>query len=111
MRLGDFFKRRLIRLHPMLVMGVLLGALSFMVQGSVKWDGTPVALSDVMLATLLGLFLIPALPGSAPEVRGNGEMFPLNGPSWSLFSSTSAMCFMPCSSAVCLQGGWLYGWC
>lgn len=85
MRLGDFFKRRLIRLHPMLVMGVLLGALSFMVQGSVKWDGTPVALSDVMLATLLGLFLIPALPGSAPEVRGNGEMFPLNGPSWSLF--------------------------
>lgn len=85
MRLGDFFKRRLIRLHPMLVMGVLLGALSFMVQGSVKWDGTPVALSDVMLATLLGLFLIPALPGSVPEVRGNGEMFPLNGPSWSLF--------------------------
>ena len=28
---------------------------------------------------------IPALPGARYEVRGNGEMFPLNGPSWSLF--------------------------
>ena len=34
---------------------------------------------------LLHLFLIPALPGSGPEVRGNGEMYPLNGPTWSLF--------------------------
>lgn len=85
MRMRDFFKRRLIRLHPMVVMGALLGAVTFVVQGCVKWDGTPVPLSHVMLAMLLGLFLIPALPGSAPEVRGNGEMFPLNGPSWSLF--------------------------
>ena len=30
-------------------------------------------------------FLIPAVPGSGPEIRGNGEMYPLNGPSWSLF--------------------------
>lgn len=29
--------------------------------------------------------MIPAVPGSGPEIRGNGEMFPLNGPSWSLF--------------------------
>lgn len=28
---------------------------------------------------------IPALPGCSYEVRGNGEMFPLNGPAWSLF--------------------------
>ena len=27
----------------------------------------------------------PAIPGANYEVRGNGEMFPLNGPSWSLF--------------------------
>lgn len=31
------------------------------------------------------MFFIPALPGARYEVRGNGEMFPLNGPSWSLF--------------------------
>ena len=29
--------------------------------------------------------MIPALPGYGYEVRGNGEMFPLNGPAWSLF--------------------------
>ena len=31
------------------------------------------------------MFLIPAVPGAGYEVRGNGEMFPLNGPAWSLF--------------------------
>ena len=31
------------------------------------------------------MFLIPVLPGSGADVRGNNEMFPLNGPSWSLF--------------------------
>jgi len=25
------------------------------------------------------------MPGAGYEVRGNGEMFPLNGPCWSLF--------------------------
>ena len=28
---------------------------------------------------------LPAWPGAMHEVRGNGEMFPLNGPAWSLF--------------------------
>ena len=82
---GGFVKRRLIRLHPMVVLGAVLGAVTFSIQGRVQWDGTPVAFSSVLLALLLGLFLIPALPGSGPEVRGNGEMYPLNGPTWSLF--------------------------
>lgn len=81
----DFFKRRLIRLHPMVVMGVVLGVITFCIQGSVQWDGTHVATSMIMLSVLCSLFFIPALPGAGYEVRGNGEMFPLNGPSWSLF--------------------------
>ena len=85
MKTKDFFKRRLIRLQPMVVMGALLGALTFYIQGCEKWDGSQVSMSMLMLATLLSLFLIPAVPGSGPEVRGNGEMYPLNGPSWSLF--------------------------
>lgn len=40
---------------------------------------------------------IPAVPGAGYEVRGNGEMFPLNGPAWSLFSSISGI-----SSTHCL---------
>lgn len=85
MSLGSFFKRRLIRLHPMVVMGAVLGMVTFLVQGSVHWDGSHVATSMVMLALLCGMFFIPAVPGGAYEVRGNGEMFPLNGPAWSLF--------------------------
>ena len=85
MNTKDFFKRRLIRLHPMVVMGAVLGAITFCIQGCEQWDGTRVSISMVMVAMLLNLFLIPAVPGTGPEVRGNGEMYPLNGPSWSLF--------------------------
>lgn len=81
----DFFKRRLIRLHPMIVMGIVLGVITFLIQGSVKWDGSPTPISMVILAMFASLFLIPAAPKSGIEVRGNGEMFPLNGPLWSLF--------------------------
>ena len=81
----DFFKRRLIRLHPMVVLGAVLGAITFCIQGSVQWDGTHVAISMVMLSLLCTIFFIPAIPGAGYEVRGNGEMFPLNGPCWSLF--------------------------
>lgn len=82
---GGFLLRRVVRLQPMVVLAVLLGVASFMVQGCEQWDGTSVSLTAVGLSLLLGLFLLPSLPGTLPEVRGNGEMFPLNGPSWSLF--------------------------
>lgn len=78
-----FVKRRLIRLHPMVVMGALLGLVAFIIQGCTKWDGTEVGLEAVLWATLLALFLIPAPSGM--DVRGNTEAFPLNGPHWSLF--------------------------
>ena len=81
----NFFKRRLIRLHPMVIMGAVLGAITFCIQGSVQWDGTHIAISMVMLSLLCTMFFIPAMPGVGYEVRGNGEMFPLNGPCWSLF--------------------------
>ena len=47
--------------------------------------GTHIALSMIMLSLLCTIFFIPAMPGAGYEVRGNGEMFPLNGPCWSLF--------------------------
>lgn len=81
----DFFKRRLIRLQPMIILGAIFGAIAFCIQGSIQWDGTKISFSMVMLATLLSMLLIPVAPGTGAEVRGNGEMFPLNGPSWSLF--------------------------
>ena len=81
----QFFKRRLIRLHPMLVMGAIIGTMAFAIVGFEKWDGTTAPMGWVMTAMLLTIFMIPAVPGVPYEVRGNGEMFPLNGPAWSLF--------------------------
>ena len=85
MTIGGFFKRRLIRLQPMIVLGAVLGAVAFFVGGFERWDGSTTPVQWVMVAMLLTMFMIPALPGSPYEVRGNGEMFPLNGPAWSLF--------------------------
>ena len=85
MTLGGFFKRRLIRLHPMIIIGAVIGAASFLIGGCQQWSGAVTPIGWVMLATLLTMFMIPAVPGAGYEVRGNGEMFPLNGPMWSLF--------------------------
>lgn len=85
MTTAQFIRRRLIRLHPMIVAGSLIGAAAYLLQGSVKWDGTHVTLPWVGIAFLCSILLLPIFPGNAADVRGNGEMYPLNGPAWSLF--------------------------
>ena len=85
MKKTDFFKRRLIRLHPMLVMGAFVGMICFLIGGSQQWNGTQVPFYLTLLCFVLSVLMLPAIPGSPNEVRGNGEMFPLNGPAWSLF--------------------------
>ncbi|MBD5182624.1 MAG: acyltransferase [Bacteroidales bacterium] len=85
MTTADFIRRRFIRLHPMLVFGVLLGVIAFLIQGSVKWDGSSVQTGLVAADAVSHSLLIPTLPGWLTEIRGNGEAFPLNGPHWSLW--------------------------
>ncbi len=84
MTIGNFFKRRLIRLQPMVVMGALIGALFFYTQDC-AWmplvGQTP--LWKLLLITLIGCTLIPVPPSM--DIRGWNEMHPLNGPGWSLF--------------------------
>lgn len=82
---GNFFKRRLIRLHPMLVIGAIIGTISFLLQGGVTWDGNTISSHWLIIALVLTMLFIPAYAGAGYEIRGNGEMFPLNGPAWSLF--------------------------
>lgn len=81
----DFYKRRLIRLQPMLIMGTIIGALLFYFQGSPivfpLINGTPAW--KVLLLMLIGFTLIP-VPISM-DIRGWQEMHPLDGPAWSLF--------------------------
>ena len=83
--MGNFFKRRLIRLHPMIIIGAIIGTITFLLQGGVKWDGSSTPISWVMVALMLTMLFIPAWPGAGYDVRGNGEMYSLNGPAWSLF--------------------------
>lgn len=80
----NFLIRRLIRLQPMVVMGAIIGACVFYFQGCPVWDVSQVAIGALLIATLLNALMIPVLPGRW-EVRGIGEMYPLNGPTWSLF--------------------------
>lgn len=79
----SFFKRRLIRLHPMAVAGTLFGACLFffgesdyfsLIGGTEPWK--------FFLCIVLGLLMIPA--GTGLDIRGWGETNSLNGPNWSL---------------------------
>jgi peptidoglycan/LPS O-acetylase OafA/YrhL len=84
MTLGGFFKRRLIRLQPMVVIGSLIGAALFYFQAGPLFPliaATPVW--KMLLVMLVGCTLIP-LPVSM-DIRGWQEMHPLDGPAWSLF--------------------------
>ncbi len=83
MSVGQFFRKRLIRLHPMVVMGVAIGLAAFLFQGGLKWNGSANSLVNIALSTILALLLLPSPAGV--DVRGNTEIFPLNGPHWSLF--------------------------
>ncbi|GAB4032951.1 acyltransferase family protein [Spirosoma gilvum] len=83
MTISDFLKRRFIRLHPMVVMGAVIGAVMFYFQGCSVWDVSKVAITRLLVATCINACLIPVTPNI--EIRGVGEMYPLNGPSWSLF--------------------------
>ena len=79
----DFYKRRLIRLQPMIIMGTMIGVLLFYFGAGPTFPkiaaATPV---QVLGIALLGLVMIP-LP-KALDIRGWDETYPLNGPAWSL---------------------------
>ncbi len=86
MTLKDFFKRRIIRLQPMVVVGSVIGALLFYFQDSpgLGWGSiheTPVW--KLIMVMLIGCTLFPV--GKGLDIRGWSEMHPLNGPAWSLF--------------------------
>ena len=81
---GSFFRRRLVRLQPMVVLGMVIGAVFFYFQASALWPAIgPTPVWKLLLVLLIGCFLVPVPPSL--DVRGWHETFPLNGPGWSLF--------------------------
>ncbi|WP_291144446.1 acyltransferase family protein [Flavobacterium sp. UBA7680] len=81
----EFYKRRLIRLQPMVIMGMIIGAIFYYFQASdilfPQIAGMPVW--KLILTMFIGFTLLPIPPSM--EIRGWGEMHPLDGPAWSLF--------------------------
>lgn len=79
----SFFKRRLVRLHPMLIAGSLIGA------GMFYFGDAPIFQAvmqtpwwKMLFILLLGCLMFPTPPSM--DIRGWAEMNSLNGASWSL---------------------------
>ena len=78
-----FMRRRVRRLHPMIIFGSIVGLSLLFLQKSTLFpilDGVP--LWNILLAFLLGCLMIPLAPGL--DIRGWTEMYPLNSPQWTM---------------------------
>ena len=80
MGVAEFFKSRLIRLHPLVILGSVLGLIFFLFD---PFGGHPelVGAGNLILIFLCSIFLIP-FPVMADR---SFNLFSLNAPSWSLF--------------------------
>lgn len=80
MGIAAFFKSRLIRLHPLIILGSVLGLLTFLFDpfGAQTGQNSP---GELILIFLSSIFLIP-FPVMAER---SFNLFSLNAPSWSLF--------------------------
>ena len=84
MSFGNFFTRRLVRLQPMVVMGTIIGALCFYFQASTMWPMiSTVPVWKMLTIMVIGFTMLPVPPSM--DIRGWSEMYPINGPAWSLF--------------------------
>jgi peptidoglycan/LPS O-acetylase OafA/YrhL len=84
LNLPGFFKRRLIRLHPMALAGLAIGVTVYLLDpfvGDTQRIGEKISLATLAGTIALSLFLLPTqnVPNSF------GETHSLNGPSWTLF--------------------------
>ena len=99
-----FLRIRLIRLMPLIILATLVSALYVLFRSHV--NGIPLSDGELLVATGLGIINIPFLAAS-PAI-GGPQVFPLNGPQYSLFLevvvnvfwSISRRFYQPWSSVV-----------
>lgn len=84
MSIIDFFKIRLIRLHPLVILSGVIGAICFWFDPFTK-GAEHISLIKLAAMTLLAITLMPI-----PDIRGWGETHSLNGPFWSLLQEYMA---------------------
>ena len=77
-----YFKRRLTRLHPMVIAGTVVGAALFFFSGSYFPQTLSTPGWKFALCFVMGLLMIPC--GMGLDIRGWGELNSFNGPNWSL---------------------------
>ncbi len=76
----SFMRARVIRLYPLYFAGLMIGV-TLTAMGILRgWDTTPIG--QVGVFVLCGLLFLPAPP---IYDFGGGQLYPFNGPSWSLF--------------------------
>lgn len=78
MGLGAFFRRRLVRLHPLAVLGTLIGFVVFLLSGEAgRFGMAGVPLGQAALWAVVAACLIP--------IAGHGAMSPFNACTWTLY--------------------------
>lgn len=77
-----FARVRVIRLMPLILIGTALSALYLVGKATLLRDAT-IKPSEIALATLLGMFCLPF--SRADHAIGGPQVFPLNGPQYTLF--------------------------
>ena len=82
MTVWGFFKRRLTRLHPMVIAGMVVGAALFFFSASYFPNTLKVEWWKFALCFVMGLFMIPC--GKGLDIRGWNELNSFNGPAWTL---------------------------
>jgi peptidoglycan/LPS O-acetylase OafA/YrhL len=104
----QFLRIRLIRLMPLTALATVVSAVYVLFRWHV--NGSPHSNSELLLATFLGIVNVPFL--TASSAIGGPQVFPLNGPQYSLFLeivvnvfwSVSRRFFQPWSSLVIFVG-------
>jgi peptidoglycan/LPS O-acetylase OafA/YrhL len=76
----EFIKSRLIRLHPLVILGTILGLLGFLFDPFVNQSAN----YDFLTIAILGISSVLIIPNGAMAERGF-NLFGLNAPAWSLF--------------------------
>jgi len=84
MTFSGFFRRRVERLQPLVILGMTLGAIGFYFTDSTIWPLIhTVPVWKLFVVMLIGYTVLP-VPLSL-DIRGWEEMHPLNSVAWSLF--------------------------
>lgn len=84
MTLTGFFKRRIVRLHPMVIFGAIVGVCFFYYTGSIDlYNKVDDAIWWMLLLQAFLMILMIPLPPSM-DIRGWGELTSINGPVWTL---------------------------